>query len=132
DLLPDGAELGRDVLVVHDELDLPFGRLKLKLGGGTAGHRGLASVHEELAEAGFARLRFGIGRPPEGQEVADFVLAPFSTEEAARLPDLIEEATAACLAWLELGIGPAMNRVNAGPRSAEGEPGGGNGVPPAP
>ena len=119
-LLPEAAELASDVLVVHDELDLPFGRVKLKLGGGTAGHRGLESIRETLEDAGFARLRFGIGRPPGHEDVAEFVLSPFSAAEGERLAELVEGAASACEAWLELGIAPAMNRVNAAARSPEG------------
>jgi PTH1 family peptidyl-tRNA hydrolase len=123
-LLPGDAPLGGDdLLVVHDELDLPFGRLKLKRGGGTAGHRGLESIVEHLGDPGFCRLRVGIGRPPEGADVADFVLTPFPDAEAERLGELLDRAADACEAWLALGIGPAMNRVNARPApEAAGEP----------
>jgi peptidyl-tRNA hydrolase, PTH1 family len=117
-LIPDGADPAGEVLIVHDELDLPFGRLKLKLAGGTGGHRGLESIREHLGHADFARLRVGIGRPPIGVEAAAFVLSPFSSDEAERLPELLEGAAAACEAWLNLGIGPAMNRVNARPAAA--------------
>ncbi len=74
------------VLVIHDELDLPFGRLRLKTGGGTAGHNGLASIVELLGTADFTRLRLGIGRPAYSGQVRDYVLSPFSEAEAAHLP----------------------------------------------
>jgi len=102
-----------ELLVVHDELDLPFGRLKLKRGGGSAGHRGLASIAASLDTSEFHRLRVGIGRPPTGREVADFVLEAFDGEEVAALPSLLERAADACALWLELGIEAAMGRVNA-------------------
>ena len=78
------AELGlaaADVLVVHDELDLPLARTKLKRGGGTAGHRGLESIVEHLGTREFPRLRVGIGRPAGEREVVDFVLEPFAEAE---------------------------------------------------
>lgn len=81
-----------NVLVVHDEMDLPFGRLKAKLGGGTAGHNGLASIVSELGNERFLRLRVGIGRPPERGQVTEWVLAPFTPEEAQRLPEILAAA----------------------------------------
>jgi PTH1 family peptidyl-tRNA hydrolase len=104
-----------ELLVVHDELDLPYGRAKLKRGGGTAGHRGLASIAECLETTDFPRLRIGIGRPPDGAEVADFVLAGFTAGERGDLPAVLDRAAEACALWLELGLAAAMNRVNAAP-----------------
>ncbi|MFM7143974.1 MAG: aminoacyl-tRNA hydrolase, partial [Alphaproteobacteria bacterium] len=95
----------RDLLVVHDEVDLPFGRLKLKQGGGNAGHRGLRSIQEHLGgDAGFARLRVGVGRPPAGMETADWVLADFDPAEASRLEALLESGADGCEAWLSLEL----------------------------
>lgn len=108
-----------DLLVVHDELDLPFGTVRLKVGGGIAGHRGLASLVEHLdGDASFSRLRFGIGRPAPGCEVVDHVLAAFSPEEVAGLSALLDEGADACEAWLALGPEAAMNRVNARSRGS--------------
>jgi peptidyl-tRNA hydrolase, PTH1 family len=104
-----------ELLVVHDELDLPYGRVKLKRGGGTAGHRGLVSIAESLATTDFPRLRIGIGRPSRGVEVADFVLTEFAAAERADLPAVLDRAIEACAFWLELGLAAAMNRVNAAP-----------------
>jgi peptidyl-tRNA hydrolase, PTH1 family len=112
-LLPPEVAPATDLLVVHDEIDLPFGRLKLKRGGGTAGHRGLSSIGDELGELGFCRLRVGVGRPAPGQEAAEHVLSPFASEEADGLRDLCARAVDACEAWIELPIDVAMNRVNA-------------------
>lgn len=113
-----------DILVVHDDLDLALARIKLKRGGGTAGHRGLESIVEHLGTRDFARLRVGIGRPPAGQQVADFVLEPFSEDERTILDPGLTAATAAVESWCALGIEPAMNVVNApragGPGPAEG------------
>lgn len=107
-----------DVLVVHDELDLPLARTKLKRGGGTAGHRGLESIVEHLGTRDFPRLRVGIGRPPGHEEVVDFVLEPFTAEERSALDGALEAAAAGVEAWCELGIETAMGRVNAPPSPA--------------
>jgi len=112
-----------DLLVVHDDLDLPLARIKLKRGGGTAGHRGLESIVEHLASPDFARLRVGIGRPPPGQEVADFVLTPFAAAEQDLLAPALGAAVAAVTAWATLGIEAAMNAVNGQPVPAPGGPG---------
>ena len=109
-----------EVLVVHDDLDLPLARIKLKRDGGTAGHRGLESIVEQLASRDFARLRVGIGRPPPGQEVADFVLSPFSAAEEQLLDPALEAAVAAVEAWSGLGMAAAMNVVNAQPAPGPG------------
>ena len=104
-----------DVLVVHDELDLPFGRIQLKSGGGAGGHNGLRSIVEQLGEDGFARLRFGIGKP-EGPNakarVTGYVLSGFTPDEEASLNDLIVRAADASEAWAREGIAAAMNRFN--------------------
>lgn len=99
------------VLVVHDELDLPFGTLRLKSGGGAAGHNGLKSI---IASAGpeFARLRIGIGRPPEGA-IADWVLSDFDENESAQLEDVLHDAARAAASVVAEGLPAAMNAVNA-------------------
>lgn len=124
-----------DLLVVHDEVDLPFARLKLKSGGGNAGHRGLRSIQEHLGgEAGFARLRVGVGRPPAGIDTADWVLADFAGPERDRLAEVFEAAADGCEAWLTLDPVAATNRVNAPPlassRDGEGAGEGPGGLPP--
>lgn len=104
-----------DLLVVHDELDLPFGRLQLKLGGGTGGHRGLESILEWLGSDEFARLRVGIGKP-EGpgakEQVVGHVLSDFTPDEQKSLPELIGRAADAVEAWSVDGLAAAMNRFN--------------------
>lgn len=119
-----------DLLVAHDELDLPCGRLKLKRGGGTAGHRGLESLVAELGSADFCRLRVGIGRPAAGADAVTWVLSPFAAAEREPLAEAIGEAAAAAVAWLEVGLEAAMNRVNARPRPAppQGGPADGGGA----
>jgi PTH1 family peptidyl-tRNA hydrolase len=104
-----------DVLVVHDELDLPFGRLQLKAGGGTGGHNGLNSLREAWGEEGYARLRFGIDKPqgPNAKErVVGHVLGDFSKEEADALPEHLGRAVQICDAWAREGLQKAMNLFN--------------------
>jgi PTH1 family peptidyl-tRNA hydrolase len=103
-----------EILVVHDELDLPLGRIKLKRDGGTAGHRGLESLVAELGSRDFPRLRIGIGRPPEGQEVVDWVLAPFAPDERQAAEASLASAVEAVAVWCTEPLEAAMNRVNAG------------------
>jgi PTH1 family peptidyl-tRNA hydrolase len=103
-----------NVLVVHDELDLPFGDVRLKMGGGHAGHNGLRSIIQHLGTSDFPRLRFGVGRPPPGfrGEVADFVLSGFDGDERVRLVDLVTTAAEAAMDVFERGLQPAANRLN--------------------
>jgi len=104
------------VLVVHDELDLPFGTVRGKLGGGHGGHNGLRSLCEHLGP-GFLRVRCGVGRPGGGEQVGrdrvvGHVLGPFSRAEQKELPQLIEAAADAVEALLTEGPVAAMNRFN--------------------
>jgi peptidyl-tRNA hydrolase, PTH1 family len=105
-----------DVLVAHDELDLAFGELKLKQGGGTAGHNGLKSIVKHCGGEGFARLRIGIGRPPVG-EVVPFVLGDFSAVERHTLPDVLSLAAQGAEAFVAQGIAKAMNAFNTRPKT---------------
>lgn len=82
-----------DVVVVHDELDLPFGEVRIKVGGGLAGHNGLRSIAQHLGTQDFLRLRFGIGRPQSGA-VVPYVLGDFSKDERAVLDDHLDRAVA--------------------------------------
>jgi PTH1 family peptidyl-tRNA hydrolase len=102
------------MLVVHDELDLPFGEIRLKLGGGDAGHKGLASVTAELGTSGYGRLRFGIGRPPPDFRgtVSDFVLEGFTLAERPALEQGLERARQAILLVVRDGMARAMNVIN--------------------
>jgi PTH1 family peptidyl-tRNA hydrolase len=104
-----------DLLVVHDELDLPFGRLQLKLGGGAGGHNGISSIIDTLGLDDFGRLRIGIGKPegPGAKErVVGHVLSDFSREERSALPQLVDRAVEAVEIWQQDGIATAMNRFN--------------------
>jgi PTH1 family peptidyl-tRNA hydrolase len=104
-----------EVIVVHDELDLPFGEVRIKLGGGHAGHNGLRSIIERAGSADFVRVRVGIGRPPVDfrGEVADYVLHDFDPVERAELGDVIVKAVEATRRIVTLGTAAAMNTVNA-------------------
>jgi len=94
----------QDLLVIHDELDLDFGDVRLKVGGGHAGQNGIRSIIAALGPD-FARVRVGIGRPPAGfrGEVADYVLSNFDAVEAASFPDAIDKAVDAAKKWIEKG-----------------------------
>ncbi len=100
------------ILVVHDHIDLPFGRLRLMEGGGSGGHNGLKSI-TGLIGAGYARLRVGVNRPPstDPDVVADFVLSPFR-ESRAEVDTLTAAAADAVELWLDDGLEEAAHRVN--------------------
>ena len=99
-----------EVLVVSDDLDLPFGRLRMRASGGSGGHNGLKSIIDHLGDT-FGRLRIGIGRGRE--ETIDYVLSNFSAEEERELPTLIEVAADGVIRWLERGATDAIQYVNA-------------------
>ncbi|GHF45253.1 PTH1 family peptidyl-tRNA hydrolase [Amycolatopsis bartoniae] len=102
------------VVVVHDELDVPFGGLKLKLGGGDNGHNGLRSITKSLGTREYYRVRFGIGRPPGRMDPADFVLKDFSTVERKELPFEVDRCADAVEALLGKGLTAAQNAFHAG------------------
>lgn len=102
-----------DVIVVHDELDLDPGVIRLKRGGGEGGHNGLRSVAAALGTKDFQRVRLGIGRPPGRQDPAAFVLSPFGAAERAELPTICEQAADATELLIEQGLEPAQNLVHA-------------------
>ena len=112
-----------ELVVLHDELDLPFGDVRLKQGGGHAGHNGLRSIMAS-AEGEFARVRLGIGRPPVAfrGEVADYVLSAFDPTERAALPDLLKKASDSVLDIARRGLGPAMNARNTRPKKPKDAP----------
>jgi peptidyl-tRNA hydrolase, PTH1 family len=100
------------ILVVHDEIDLEFGRIQVKHGGGDAGHNGLRSIRQHLGTGDTLRLRFGVGRPPEQWEGADWVLAKFSSAEEEVLKELVPLAAEAAVAALVEGPAAAANKYN--------------------
>ena len=98
--------------VVHDDLDLPFGTLRVKRGGGDGGHNGLRSATAALGSREYARVRFGIGRPPGRQDPADYVLRDFSAAERKDLGYLVDRAADAVEALLSEGLEAAQNAFN--------------------
>src|SRR5690606_14348393 len=101
------------IVVVHDELDIPYGQLRLKLGGGEGGHNGLRSVSSALGSRDYLRVRFGIGRPPGRQDPADYVLSDFSTAERKELDVLIDRAADAVETLIAKGLETAQNIYHA-------------------
>jgi PTH1 family peptidyl-tRNA hydrolase len=99
-----------EVIVVHDELDLPFATVKLKRGGGSAGHNGLKDLTKALGGPDYVRVRVGIGRPPSNQDAASFVLKPFSASERKELDIVIAEAADAVQDVLSLGLEAAQQK----------------------
>ncbi len=102
-----------DIIVIHDELDIDFGRIRLKLGGGEGGHNGLRSIAAALGTKDFQRVRIGIGRPPGRKDPAAFVLETFSATERAEVPTICEQAADATELLIELGLESAQNHVHA-------------------
>ena len=100
------------ILVLHDDLDLDLGRLQVRRGGGDGGHRGIRSAIAELGASDFARIRMGVGRPPEEGETVDHVLSGFSAEEMPKAEAMAQRAVEASMAWMREGLKLAMNRFN--------------------
>jgi PTH1 family peptidyl-tRNA hydrolase len=109
----DSRALAERLIVIHDELDLPPGRVKIKVGGGNAGHNGLKSIESHLHTNRYLRVRVGIGKPPGRQSGADFVLRRPGAAERAVLVEAIEQAADAVETVVTEGVEAAMNRVNA-------------------
>ena len=101
-----------DLVVLHDDLDLEPGRLRIKLAGGHGGHNGIKSVIEALGTPQFARIKIGIGRPPSGRSTADYVLEPLTADEKQVLDPCVERAVDALECLIHRGIAVAMNQFN--------------------
>ena len=101
------------VVLVHDELDIPFDTIKLKVGGGHGGHNGIRDVARVLTTPDFPRVRVGIGRPPGRQDPADWVLAPFGAAERPNLPILVSDAADAVEQLVEEGLLAAQQKHHA-------------------
>lgn len=106
------SEPARDLLVIFDDIDLPFAHLRMRRTGGAGGHRGVADVIARLGTRDFARLRFGVGRPPRDVIATDYVLSPFEADEREQLPAALEAAAHATEAFVRLGVNMAMDRTN--------------------
>jgi len=102
----------KDLVVIHDDLDLPFGRIRIRNRGSAAGHRGVLSIIELLGDEGFFRVRMGIGRPPAGVDPTDYVLQTFSPEEVAQLEPIVSKAADGVESLLREGPHRAMGKFN--------------------
>jgi len=107
--IPDASH----VVIVHDELDLPVGRLKVKDGGGLAGHNGLRSLKQHLHSDAFVRVRIGVGKPPSKEQGADHVLRRVSKKDRAELDVMVQQAADAVEMIAAEGVAAAMTRFNA-------------------
>lgn len=101
-----------DLLVVCDDLDLPFGSLRLRAAGSAGGHKGVQSIIDHVDTQEFARLRIGIGRPPEGEDPTAYVLSLVPWDLRPQLDSQLDQAAAATQAWVSIGLEAAMNRFN--------------------
>jgi PTH1 family peptidyl-tRNA hydrolase len=101
-----------DLVVVHDEVDLAFGTMKIKQSGGHGGHNGLRDIHKHMGSNAYLRVRVGVGRPPEGWETADYVLGRWSGEQKESLDDVVSRAADAVEVLIEQGIEAAMNQFH--------------------
>ena len=101
-----------NLLVAHDDLDLPFGTIRIRAAGGPGGQRGMASTIEQLGTKEFPRLRLGIGRPPGRMDPKDYVLQDFPKEDQKLLPEILDRAADAALEFVIKGLNAAMNKYN--------------------
>lgn len=109
----DGFDFTRDLLVVVDEAALPLGRLRLRAEGSAGGHNGLRSIEASLRSQEYHRLRIGIGPAPSDVDLAEWVLEPFESDEAAALRERLPDAVEGIRLWIEKGTETAMNHLNA-------------------
>jgi peptidyl-tRNA hydrolase, PTH1 family len=100
------------ILVVHDDLDLPLGRVKVAERGGDGGHKGIQSIIEHLGTREFSRVKIGIGRPRQGEPIHEFVLNPFYREDCAAVEAVLQKAVHACELFVSEGIDKAMSQIN--------------------
>lgn len=110
ELLGDFSLTIRDILVVHDDMDLAFGKIRFKYNGSSGGHKGIQSIIDTLNDNGFPRLKIGIGRPESGVDPVEYVLSPFDDEESLSL--VLDTAVSGVIDSLVFGLAEAMNRYN--------------------
>lgn len=103
-----------NLLIAHDDLDIPYGTLRIRPTGGPGGQRGMANTIELLGTKDFPRLRLGIGRPPGRMDPKDYVLQDFSKDELKLMPELLSRAADAALEFVMKGLNAAMNKYNGG------------------
>ncbi|MBK7319647.1 MAG: aminoacyl-tRNA hydrolase [Anaerolineales bacterium] len=101
-----------NLLVAHDDLDIPFGTIRIRPGGGPGGQRGMASTIDHLGTKEFPRLRLGIGRPPGRMDPKDYVLQMFSKDDMKLLPEVLDRAADAAMEFVMMGLNSAMNKFN--------------------
>ena len=101
-----------NIIVVQDELDIPFGSIRIKTGGGDGGHNGVKSVKKSMNSGDFFRVRVGVGRPPGRQEAADYVLKSFSSTERKELPFVVQAGADAVVSLISDGLATAQNRFH--------------------
>jgi PTH1 family peptidyl-tRNA hydrolase len=104
-----------NLMVAYDDVDLPFGRIRIRPSGGSAGQKGISSIIERLGTKEFSRLRLGVGRPPGTKGAASYVLKNFSGEDADFLPHVLDRAVDAVLTYITIDLETAMNRYNPKP-----------------
>ncbi|HHT84613.1 MAG: aminoacyl-tRNA hydrolase [Bacillota bacterium] len=112
EILEDFPILIQDVLVIHDDMDIPFGRIRFKRNGSSGGHKGVQSIIDLTGQCDFPRLKVGIGRPEAGTDPADYVLSTF--DDGDLLSEVVETAACAAIMFLTSGLGQAMNQYNSG------------------
>lgn len=101
-----------EILVIHDDLDLPVGRIKVTRSGSAGGHKGVLSVVKHLGSIQFPRIKIGIGRPRHEESTSDYVLSPFYVDEKQIMKNVIRMAVEACELFILEGLEPAMNLIN--------------------
>lgn len=102
----------QNLIVIHDDLDIPFGLLKIRPSGGTSGQKGMKSIIEKLGSQEFARIRLGIGRPPGRMDPVDYVLEDFLKDQLSLLDELLTNASEAVMTFIREGLNKAMNTYN--------------------
>ncbi|PTX55239.1 peptidyl-tRNA hydrolase [Melghirimyces profundicolus] len=112
-----------DLLVIYDDLDLPPGKIRLRLKGSAGGHRGVQSIIDHLGTADFKRIKIGIGRPDSPVPVTDYVLSRFNEEEDEPIADAVQRAVDAAKAWIDRPFEEVMNEFNRNRESRIGPPG---------
>jgi PTH1 family peptidyl-tRNA hydrolase len=101
-----------NLMIVYDDVDLPFGKIRIRPYGGSAGQKGVVSIIDRLGTNEFPRLRMGLGRPPGRMQAASYVLRDFSQEELDFLPEILDRGADAVLTFVSLGLVTAMNQYN--------------------
>lgn len=102
----------KNILIIHDDIDLPVGRIRVSRGGGGGGHKGVLSIIQHLGTRQFPRVKLGVGRPRHGEPIEEYVLRSFYKDETEVITQVIQEAVQACFLFLTDGVEAAMNQIN--------------------